>query len=166
MAGDIPALLSTTKHWFMVHLMALQCKTGTELVAHMLIPGPCFTSHADLSIKQRMCPYHWVENKFCLTQYFHQSFSIVITGANFKMKFLVKNITSKKVLAQNPRSWKSLLKTASVKIVTDSKLRNSAWLKFTQQIRKCLQHSSDVWNILYQQNKFFLHCPFIWRHSN
>lgn len=96
-------LVPTAKQGSMVHLMTLQCKKGTNF-CHMWswFQGPWFTSHAALSVKQRMSPYHWLKNT--LTESFHWCFSSDVTGTNFKMKVLAKNVTSKKLLVKIPDS--------------------------------------------------------------
>lgn len=84
-------LVPTAKQGSIVHLMTLQCKKATNF-CHMWswFQGPRFTPRAELSVKQRMSPYHCLKNTFSFTESFHQCFSSDLTGTNFKMKVLTQ----------------------------------------------------------------------------
>lgn len=147
----------------MVHLMTLWWKKGTELVSHvMLIPGCLVYISCRDPVKRRMSSYHWVKNRCCFTDSFHQCFFRDITGTDFKLKFFIKKCNIKK--PQNLRSSESLLITVSVKILTGWKVRNS--------VTEADLASQDLSPSFFRSLKvaistdIFLHCPLIWRYTN
>lgn len=137
----------------------LWCKKGTELVSHvMLIPG-CLVY---ISCRDDLCKTGFLplseKKKGCFTDSFYQCFPRDITGTASKIKFFIKNVTSKNFKIPDPQSHFSLQFWARV---TGWKVRNSVtWTSqdlpptFFRGLKVVI--STDI----------FLHCPLIWRYPN